>query len=340
MSGQLSVGRVVRRPIAFTVLVLGGFFSMLGVVSWFGSLHWTIELLSHFRAYYFLIGAALALTALALGLYGAAAVVGLVGLINGIAAWPYIAPPTGYIDPHGPPPVRLLWANLHNWGTDLVALRDLVEWEKPDIAIFTELAATHEPTLRKLRGLLPYQSTMNHNGPLDLMLLSKVAPELVHFDLTSGASAPVLVSRICVPGQEVCLTVLGLHTSRPFPHAGGARDRQLDYAASVARKHLDRGERVVLLGDLNVTPYSPVFHRMLAKSGLQDSTVMWSERPRGPLATWWVRNTGIGLPIDHALVGPGMRVAERRLGTPVGSDHLPLIIDLRVYAVNQRGSPH
>lgn len=331
MSGQLAVGRIVRLPIAFLVLVLGGFFSLLGVVSWFGSLHWTIELLSHFRAYYFLVGVLLGLAALAMGFYGAAAVVGLIGVINGVAAWPYIAPPTGFIDPKPPPSIRLLWANLHNWGTDLEALRQLIEWEKPDVAIFTELAATHEPTLRRLRARLPYQSTTNHNGPLDLMLLSKVDPELVHFDLTNGADAPLLVARICPP-DRLCLTVLGLHTSRPFPYAGGARNRQLDYAASVARKHVERGERVVLLGDLNVTPYSPVFHRMLAKSGLSDSTVMWSERPRGPLATWWVGNTGIGLPIDHALVGPGMRVAERRVGTSIGSDHLPLLIDLRVYS--------
>lgn len=333
MSGQLAdekaIGRILRQSIAILVLVLAGFIAVLGVVSWFGTLHWTIELLSHFRAYYFLFGVLLSLAVWALGFRGPAAIVGLVGLINGVAAWPYIAPPQGFIQDNPPPAIRVLWANLHNWGTDLPALRELIEWEKPDIAIVTELAATHEATFRQLRAVLPYQTTTAHSGPLDLMLLSKSEPEFAHFDLASGGNAPLLVSRICPPGKA-CLTVIALHTSRPFPYAGGARDRQLDHAATVARRHVELGERVVLIGDLNVTPFSPVFNRLLARSGLQDSTVMWSENPRGPLATWWIGNTGIGLPLDHALLGPGVRVSERRLGTSIGSDHVPLVLDLRV----------
>jgi endonuclease/exonuclease/phosphatase (EEP) superfamily protein YafD len=335
MSGQqsaarprASVGRLIRAPIAFAVLILAGGVSLLGVVSWFGALHWTIELLSHFRAYYFLVGALLALASLALGQRGPAAVVGLIALINGAAAWPYIAPPNPLVLPPTAPIVRVLWSNLGNWSTDLAALKDLVEHEKPDIAVFTELAASHEPTLRELRGLLPYQSRISHGSALELMLLSNTAPEMLHFDL-GGGLAPLLVARLC-PGGRACLTVLGLHTSRPFPHADGARNRQLEYAAGVARRHIERGERVLLVGDLNVTPFSPVFQRLLAASGLDDSITMLSERPRAAVSTWWLGNTGIGLPIDHALLGPGVWLIERRLGTPIRSDHLPLIVDVRL----------
>jgi endonuclease/exonuclease/phosphatase (EEP) superfamily protein YafD len=125
--------------------------------------------------------------------------------------------------------------------------------------------------------------------------------------------------------------VLGLHAPRPFPHAGGARDRQLDYAAIVARRHVERGERVLFVGDFNLTPFSPVFQRMLATSGLRDSTRLESEKPRAAISTWWLGNSGIGLPIDNALLGPGVGVAARRLGTPIRSDHLPLIVDIRIH---------
>jgi endonuclease/exonuclease/phosphatase (EEP) superfamily protein YafD len=314
--------------VAFVVLILAGAVALLGAVSWFGDLHWTFELLSHFRAYYFLLGALLALAALGLGFRIPAAVVCLVAVVNGVAAWPYLAPPKPLVLPPTVPNVRVLWSNLGNWSTDHAALKDLVEHESPDIAVLTELAADHEATLRQLRAVLPYQSRVPHSGALELMLLSKTAPEMVHFDQGSGL-APLLVARIC-PGGRACLTVLGLHTSRPFPRAGGARNRQLDYAAGVARRHIERGERVILVGDLNVTPFSPDFQRVLAQSGLDDSTTMLSERPRAAVSTWWLGNTGIGLPIDHALLGPGVWLVERRLGTPIRSDHLPLIVDVRL----------
>jgi endonuclease/exonuclease/phosphatase (EEP) superfamily protein YafD len=328
MNGQLSGWRFLRAPLVFLVLALAGAISLLGVVSWFGMMHWTIELTSHFRFYYFLLGILLALAALALKQPGPAAVVGLVGVINGIAAWPHVSPPGALLVTNPPPAVRILWANLSNWRTDLPALQALVEGEKPDIAVFTELAASHAPVMRDLRAILPYQSRMPSGSALDLMLLSKAAPEFVHFDQSSGA-APLLVARICPP-ERTCLTVLGLHASRPFPYADGARDRQLAYAAGVARRHVDRGERVVFVGDFNATPFSPVFQQMLATSGLRDSIRVESEKPRAAISTWWWGNTGIGLPIDAALLGPGLLVADRRLGTPIGSDHLPLIVDIRV----------
>lgn len=325
MAGQLRL----LNPLRAVVATLAGGIALMGVLSWFGALHWTFELLSHFRFYYFVLGGILALLALALRLTGPAVVVALVATVNGAAAWPHMAVPVSAARTEPLPVVRVLWANLHNWATDLGALRELIEREKPDIAVFTELAGTHAETVRQMRALLPYQSTLPDGNPLDVMLLSKRPPEALHFDLEAGGGAPLLMARIC-PGEAACLTLLALHASRPFPHAGGLRDRQLAYAATVARREVDAGHRVVFVGDLNVTPFSPVYDRLLGASGLADTASIRVERARSATATWWFGNTGIGLPIDHVLVGPGVMLVERRLGTPIRSDHLPLIVDLRI----------
>ena len=42
------------------------------------------------------------------------------------------------------------------------------------------------------------------------------------------------------------------------------------------------------------------------------------------------------LPLDHVLVGTGIGVLATRVGPPLGSDHLPLIVDL---ALPQPGLP-
>jgi endonuclease/exonuclease/phosphatase (EEP) superfamily protein YafD len=332
MSGQLRVWRIARSLGAIVLLAVAGGVAFLGVLSWFGVLHWTIELLSHFRFYYALLGLALALVLLGVGFRGPAAVLGLVGLINAVAYWPYFKPPPGMLlSIPKPPQVKVLWANLGNWSTDLDALQRLVEWEKPDIAVFTELAADQEPAFRRLRTMLPYQSAVPYAGsPLTIALLSRSEPAYLQFDNTNGERAPLLVARMCPTGPN-CVTVLALHAARPWPRAEGARDRQIAYAAQVARQRIERGERVVLVGDLNLTPFSPVFQRLLSDSGLADSALAISENPRASVSTWWLGKSGIGLPIDQALMGPGVTLVERRLGSAIGSDHVPLIFEFRAW---------
>jgi endonuclease/exonuclease/phosphatase (EEP) superfamily protein YafD len=79
----------------------------------------------------------------------------------------------------------------------------------------------------------------------------------------------------------------------------------------------------VLLGDLNCTPWSPAFDRLLAAARLRDSG-----RGRGLHPTWFSAVPFVGLPIDHVLVGPGVGVRGRHVGPDIGSDHRPVIADL------------
>ena len=309
-------------------MLVGGI-SLVTALSWLATLHWTFELLIHFSFYFFLASAALALAALGLRLLYAAGLSILIATASFAIVWPHMRLPPSDLNPRPVPVVRILWANLHNWKTDLEAMRRLIEKEQPDIVVFTELAATHEAVLRQLKELLPYQSPMPNGNPLGVMLLARKPPESLHIDLSVGEKEPLLVARLC-PAGPGCLTLIGLHASRPFPYRDGARDRQLAHAGAVARRHVDKGERVVLLGDLNVTPFSPVFGRLEAQSRLIDSGTIKAEHSRASTSTWWLGKTGIGLPIDHALISEGIGIAGRRLGPEIRSDHLPLILDLRI----------
>ena len=224
---------------------------------------------------------ALALAVLALGLrqWWTAGLSALIVAASFSVVWPHMHLPPADLQPQAGPVVRLLWANLHHRNTDLDALRRLIEAEKPDIAVFTELDPVHDAVLRDVRALLPFQSPPPRGSVLGVMLLARKQPESLKFDLTMGDDAPLMVARLC-PAESGCLTLLGLHAWPPLPPWTGARDRQLAHAATVARQHVDKGERVVLVGDLNVTPFSPVFDRLLAQSGLWDTNILPAERPR------------------------------------------------------------
>ena len=326
MSGQPGVLSIVRPLLTGAA----GALALVGVFSLLGASHWTLELLSHFRLFYIGTGLVLAILAAALRLRAVAALAAVTVLIQLAAAWPYVMAPSQARSASLGPTVRIFWANLNNWGTDIAALKASIEREKPDIAVFTELAASHGEALRQLRSILPFQSALpNSSSPRDLVLLSVRPPVAVEFDYSAGTGTPLLAAELC-PADGFCLTLLGLHAARPVPHGAAARNLELDHAAAIARHDIERGNRVILIGDLNVTPFSPAFSHLLAASGLVDSAVAPSEKPHVPAATWIPgRKLGVGLAIDHALLGPGLDVVELRTGTPIGSDHLPLILDVR-----------
>jgi endonuclease/exonuclease/phosphatase (EEP) superfamily protein YafD len=116
------------------------------------------------------------------------------------------------------------------------------------------------------------------------------------------------------------LQLLSVHTSWPLGPANSAlRDRQLALIGEFARSHTGL---LVVLGDLNVSPFSPHFQALLSDSNLKSAAQGFGWQP-----TWPTFLPPAGIQIDHALTGAGVFVTSFRRGSPVGSDHLPIIID-------------
>jgi endonuclease/exonuclease/phosphatase (EEP) superfamily protein YafD len=137
---------------------------------------------------------------------------------------------------------------------------------------------------------------------------------------------PTIVATIC-PTQTSdaaapCALVIGLHTDRPQGAAeAAARNSQLADLAGFIAGQPER--HVIVMGDFNLTPWSPYFQRLLDAAGLRDSAI-----GRGVAPTWFSRLLPFGLPIDQVLLGPDVTVVDRHVGADVGSDHLPVIADL------------
>jgi endonuclease/exonuclease/phosphatase (EEP) superfamily protein YafD len=82
-----------------------------------------------------------------------------------------------------------------------------------------------------------------------------------------------------------------------------------------------------VLGDLNATPWSYYFQRLVRESGLTDSS-----KGRGIHATWPAGLFPLRIPIDHCLLSPEIGVINKMTGNNVGSDHLPVVVDLQLPA--------
>jgi endonuclease/exonuclease/phosphatase (EEP) superfamily protein YafD len=258
-------------------------------------------------------------------------------MVLGWSLLPYLTLPPR-IDPvaGAGAPLRIVWANLQNWSTGSDALTRLLDGETPTIAVLTELSAKHRLAVGAATAY-PFRTSFPAGSAFDVMLMSRIRPMDIRFDYAYGSAYPVMLARFCaIDGSDACLAIVALHAAHP-PLPGGARgmpatqrDGQLMLAAEIARRRLDARDHVLLLGDFNATPYSSAFRGMLAVSGLADSAVTPAERPQRLRSTWFSSWPGVGLPIDNALISPGVRIVERRLGPDVGSDHWPLVLHVRL----------
>ena len=82
----------------------------------------------------------------------------------------------------------------------------------------------------------------------------------------------------------------------------------------------------VLLGDLNVTPWSPYFQDLVEGSGLRDVRVgsgLWTTWPM-PLPSF------LRIPIDHCLTSDDVAVREFTTVGGTGSDHRAILVDVSV----------
>lgn len=103
--------------------------------------------------------------------------------------------------------------------------------------------------------------------------------------------------------------------------AANMRDRELELYANEVKAS---GLPFILFGDLNTTPFSFYFERLLKDADLQDT-----ERGFGYHATWPAGGKfGPLFPIDHCLATVDFEVVDRRVLDKIGSDHHPVVVEL------------
>ncbi len=301
--GQLLVG----------IVWLTGLLSVAGCLA---RLWWPLELASHFPVQYFMVLAVCALLLFAgRKPWSALAALGF-ALFN--LAW--IAPV--YWSEGEPIPTartyRVLFLNLFFENHSREAVLHFLPDADPDIILFAEMNPDWMLALHPLRSKYPCWTSQQRDAMPEVVLLSRFPLEEVEdLDLGNGKGRCVRV-RTVLEGQR--LTLIGAHLTTPKRgNLAGRRNREL---ACLAQCAAGQKGPVMIVGDLNCTPWSPYFQDLLHAAGLRDSRQGFGLQPTWPA---WLPLPGI--PIDHCLVSPGVSVRNRWVGPDVGSDHYPVVVD-------------
>ena len=203
---------------------------------------------------------------------------------------------------------------LNTWRSrlDLERLEQYLTTAPADIVVLSELDAAARPTLERLRRIYPHQVHCAQEPPCALALLSRLP-------LASSGSARI------APGEPAfvwarlpgALTIVGTHLHHP------ALDPWLHQAqvSALARFVRRIDGSLVLTGDLNTSPWSNGFRLLRSETDLSPASLLMPSWPAWPLALPQIA-------LDHIFVSSDLGVAATGTGPAVGSDHLPVWVQL------------
>jgi endonuclease/exonuclease/phosphatase (EEP) superfamily protein YafD len=217
------------------------------------------------------------------------------------------------------PSIRLLIYNMHGAATDHDAFFSLIDRERPDALLLTEIPRDERALMEGLAARYSHTASDGSAPAFRIVLASRWPMSDWTVDHSVSPLLPVVRAKQC-PSATSCFHVVALHAGRPLDGRARIQTAQLAVATRLAGEAANG--RLVLAGDLNLTPWSPRFARLLTETGLDDSGLR-----RGLAPTWlWP----FGLAIDHVLVGAGLVALDNHLGPELGSDHRPVIVDLAI----------
>jgi len=296
---------------------LGFASAVISLAGFGGSFAWWLEILSHFRVQYalcFLLLAALfAAGRKWRGAIGAFAM----ATVN---AWPvllFLLPPTP-MAPAAGSSFRAMLMNVNCQRGDSSAVRAAISNANPDLLVLEEISDRWLDSLAPALEAYPFRIFQARYDNFGIGLFSRRPFDSTHIAPFGLVDIPSVFAELRLEGRP-----LSLVATHPMPPGGALpaseRNRHLEW---MANKIAALSGPVLLLGDLNTSPWSPVYRRFLKISGLMDSAQGRSIRP-----TWPSSIPLLWLPLDHALHSDGIAIHARSVGPNIGSDHLPLIVD-------------
>lgn len=307
--------RGVGRFASILVAVLGAL--VLGGV--LDTLLWPGPVLALFRPQLTLALALAAVLALAARRPRAALAGGAIAVLGAILLLPAVRGPVPEPPAVGAPTVRLLVLNLWRRNDDVAAVAELIRRERPDVVALIELTPAWERALTPALAQYPVRAAETNEGAAGIGLYGRGVlsdPKLVRLFEDGRASVE---AGLALPGGRRASLLVVHPTTGLLPGKLGTHRSSLDAVGAWAA---ERGRRVAVCGDLNAAPWMRSLRRTLDRGGLRAAL------PGGLLdGSWPALPRPLRAPLDGCLVGAGVR-ARAELGPGVGSDHLPVLVEL------------
>jgi endonuclease/exonuclease/phosphatase (EEP) superfamily protein YafD len=308
---------------------------ILTVAGFLGRFWWGFDIVCHFRIQYFWVLIFSAIVFSYGGKWVSCILVTTFALINAAVFIPYITvvKPT-HVDS---PKIRAVSINLDFRNLAYDKAVSFINQSQPQLLILEDFSERWENGLRKTLAKYPYFIRLKYadaysveedfmepfrgvlkKHKISLALFSKLPFKNKKLGQVETYPTPYVMAQFNF--NKKSFTLFGTHLMIP---AGNVLSKLRNQQIRVLTQKIQSiNQPTVLLGDLNITPWSPFFKDFVQKTGLKET-----RKNFGIYSTWPTGYPFMRIPIDHSLTSNEIIVHSLRLGPNIGSDHFPLILD-------------
>jgi len=297
---------------------------LLSVAGRLGHLSRYAELASHFKVQY-LIGAAACLLSCLFyrePIWAGAAALGVAINLATVTPW-YVRGNKTTTNRDGRRLVKLILANVNHENTAHETFIAFANKHTPDALVVQEVTEVWRESLQALWNLYPFREELPKDRGSGMALYSRFPFERLTIVLPEGDARPGILARMDIDGASVSL--LALHPRTPILSARFKLRNGTLAAAADCLGNLPGPK--ICVGDLNITPWSPYYRSFVEQTKLLNVREGFGLLPSWPTFVFF---KWLMIPLDHCLVSEDIRVADVKTGEPIGSDHLPLIVELEL----------
>ncbi len=228
--------------------------------------------------------------------------------------------------------MRIAFANVNAWNSPSTAAVSWFEDTGADVVALVECSSAWGDALGGLSrdgaAIWPHALARVDEHPIGgVALLSRHPLRDAKAMVSPEGRFPLIDAIVDAPGGPVRIMV-----AHPVPPVGfGAvamRDAEFRW---LSQRCATSGMPTAIVADFNDTPFGRSLSEFQVSSGMRRGTQVsglvttWPSRVRGIPWPAWLR-----IAIDHCFVSADVGVAAIAAGPDLGSDHLPLVIDISV----------
>jgi endonuclease/exonuclease/phosphatase (EEP) superfamily protein YafD len=308
-----------RRPLMRTLAATGlAALTLAIVLSLAGAWWWVLDLLAHFHAIYLLAAGLAGLTLAALRWWRLAAWATILTALSAARVLPLYTVGAGEILPTVTAPrLRVISYNMLHGNPHTAEAAEHIAGLAPDVVVLLE--ATPQQ-LQVFTTALPgwHAIAEPRDDAFGIAVLSRRAPSSARVVTPGPPWMPAIELQLSLGDHTV--TIFAVH---PPPPVSESHTRTRDeLLRTLSRWAAARTGPVVVVGDLNATPWSSTLREILSDGPLR------STQRFGLHATWPSSLGALGLPIDHVLVSGPLHPVSRSIEPAFGSDHRMLLVEL------------
>lgn len=216
--------------------------------------------------------------------------------------------------------LKICSANVLSSNGEFEKFSSMIHMENPDVIILQEVNTLWSIMSEQYLNKYSYKEVIPRDDNFGIAIYSK--QRLLNIENLYLGSADVPSIKCDIKSKNQTITILATHPTPPI----GSEYTEYRNSQLIEIAKLTKGRsNLVVLGDLNTTSYSTHFKSLLNNGNLKDSRKGFGIQSSWP--TWF---SPASITLDHCLVSNDIVVKSRKIGQDIGSDHLPVIVEIGI----------